>query len=107
MSIGFILFFLYISCLIISPNIIATKTKPKDSNYIYCSNKFIILFCIANIFCFLFLNKIREHRKIEHYKFRIKRYNTLKNLYDDYFLDDEYESEIKKIERYLKLKKLK
>jgi len=92
--------------LIINIHILDEKTKYKDDDR-DLSIKYYILFYIFNIFCYLFLNVIREKRKINYYKYYIKCFDDNRIYFE---LSFSLEIEIKKrnkIIRYLKIKQLK
>jgi len=72
------------------------------------SEKWIFIFLIFNIICFLFYKKIKTLRRIDLYKNKISYYKDL--LYKDYITlreKKEYNKEISKYSRLLKLKLLK
>ena len=72
------------------------------------SKKWIYIFLIFNVICFLFYRKIKKLRLIDYYKYKINRYKDL--LYKDYITNydgKEYKKEISKYSRLLKLKLLK
>jgi len=98
--------FLYI------PKTLLNKTEPeklKSKDYIIFNGqqsymKCLLYFFVFNWICFLFLNKIREMRKIDYYKDVIDSWNKsygFENLHDQTKLD------YIRISRYIKIKKLK
>ena len=103
----FILFMIYVLCVPTCPHILIEKTKPNEIETDDCKTKYIVLFCVFNIFCFLFLNKIREYRKIDYYKSIVLYYTQYKKSFGTTSLSEENEKEYIKMKRYLKLKKLK
>lgn len=60
------------------------------------------IFLFFGIFCFLFLNKIREKRKIEHFKNMIYFYEHFQSHTFQYDVDAQ--SKVLKMKRYLKIK---
>jgi len=102
-----LLFLLYSIWFFTLPDLLYEITKPTVEKYNTNENKYIILFYIANVFCFLFLNKIRENRKINYYKDRIKIHEQLLELKNGYYIPEKYNNEYIRIKRYLKLKKIK
>jgi len=106
----YILSIIYIFGLLVTPSILLYLTEPEKhynfSNFIdikKSEDHYRAFFMLSNFLCFLFLNKIREHRKIDYYK------NSIIHL--DFFEFEKLNSEIKKdyirMIRYLKLKKIK
>ena len=96
--------------LIINIHLLDEKTKYKDDDR-NLSIKYNIIFYIFNILCYLFLNKIREKRKIDYYKYFIKCFDD-NIIYFKLSYDPKISLEIaikkrNEIIRYLKLKKLK
>lgn len=92
------------------PAILLKKTEPKNKyespHDIILENSYIkyqIFFMIFNFLCFLFLNKIREHRKVDYYKNLIYRFDFIgfENLTEDKKLD------YIQMSRYVKIKKIK
>ena len=99
---------IYMLGLLFIPKILIEKTKPKNDGYnsIIIQNDYIkyqFIFMMLNFFCFLFLNKIRENRKIDHYK------NVIEYLDFYGFENISYNDKLEyiKMSRYIKLKNLK
>lgn len=102
-----IFIFLYFTSFSYLPDILNNKTKPKNEKYL-TEPKYILLFMFVNVLCFLFLDKIRECRKINHYKNRVLNFEQ--NFIDIFGLDyltNESKKEYLKMCRYLKMKKIK
>jgi len=108
MSIFIIIFIiLYSTSFAYLPNILDRKTKPKEDKGWFLETKYNILFCLVNIFCFFFLDKIREHRKTDWYKDRILMYDqNFVRMLGFESLSSKSKSEYLKMKRYLKIKKL-
>lgn len=89
-------------------NILDKKTRCVDDKSIGLDIKYVILFLFCNIFCFLFINKIKEKRKIEHFKQMIRYYERIYSYTDLYQLaiDKEINNRVLKMKRYLKLKNI-
>lgn len=90
-------------------NILDKKTRYVDDKSIGLDIKYILLFLFCNIFCFLFINKIKEKRKIEHFKQMIRYYERIYS-YTDLFklaIDKEIQNRVLKMKRFLKLKNIK
>jgi len=101
---------IYLFGMLFIPNIIFKKTEPiKQHNYVNhiemqkSHEMYSFIFIIFNFLCFLFLNKIREHRKRDYYKKTV--------IFLDFWgvenLKDDFKTDYIKMDRYLKLKKLK
>ena len=102
----FIFLMLYFTSFVYLPSILDKKTRTGAWDF-YGVN-YSLLFCFANIFCFLFLNKIRECRKIKYYKDRISHYEQCFILpFGFEYLSENRKKEYLNMKRYLKLKKLK
>jgi len=91
------------------PRILIEKTEIVDTikyiNSIDVQNshiKYLIIFMIFNFFCFLFINKIREIRKIDYYKKAIR----FLDFYDFENMKDDRKKDYIRMNRYLKLKKI-
>ena len=98
----------------ININILDKKTKCKGDNR-NLSTKYYLIFYFLNIFCYLFLNKIREKRKINYYKYYIDFYEKNKSFFklmsrypsiSENILNYDDKTH-KKIIRYLKIKNIK
>lgn len=87
------------------------KTRCEGDKTIGLDLKYILLFLFCNVFCFLFINKIKEKRKIEHYKNLIDYYKVLNDYHENSIYygmknDTELTTKILKMKRYLKLKNI-
>jgi len=104
--IPFIFLIIYFTSFSYMPYILDKKTKPKGNDGLI-ETKYNVLFCFVNIFCFLFLNKIREKRKINFYKNRILHYdqNFIK-IFGFESLSPDGKLDYNRMKRYLKLKKI-
>lgn len=109
-----ILMCLIILCLPKICKILDKKTRCKDDTR-KISIKYDALFWFVNIFCFLFLNIIREKRKIDFYNFYVKFYEENEKYFaviarypsvSETILNYDKKTH-KKIIRYLKIKNLK
>ena len=98
---------LYLTSFTYLPYILDEKTKPKNNKSRIIETKYNLLFCFANVFCFLFLDKIRKSRKVTLYKNRILNYDQcFVRTFGFEQLSNESKSDYLKMKRYLKLKEL-
>ena len=106
---------LFIIFAVINVHALDKKTKYKDDNR-GLSIKYYLIFYFTNIFCYLFLKKIREKRKLDYYIYYSNYYKKYKKALDiltKYSIVDDCnainynEKTYKKIVRYLKISKLK
>jgi len=104
----------YVIFAITITNILDKKTKDKE-DIRGLSIMYYLIFYYFNVLCFLFLKKIREKRKINYYKYYIKKYEENKSYFDiiakypemkEFFMNYNIKKH-NEIIRYLKLKKLK
>lgn len=79
------------------------KTRYKEDKSIGLDVKYSLLFLFCNIFCYLFVNKIREKRKINYFRKNINHYLFFEKIG---YLTDEEKSKLLKIRRYLKIKNI-
>ena len=104
-----IIYTLYFGSFPYLPNILDKKTRYKNDKFFIGKNidiKYILMFMFINVFCFLFLDKIRESRKISYYKDRVSNFEQNHMLKYDY-ATSKYYNEYVKMKRYLKMKRLK
>lgn len=82
-----------------------TMFNPKGRDNLQFDMKYRWLFILVGIPCLLFTKRIKKWRKIHYFKSRLKNIDNMKkwSFVGDNFCSDE----IKKIDRYLKLQKLK
>lgn len=105
--IPFILLIVYLTGFAYLPYILDKKTRPKEYIFWSCETKSNVLFCFGSFFCFIFLNRIREWRKINYYKDRILNYDqNFVRMFGFESLPEKHKSEYVKMKRYIKLKKL-
>lgn len=75
----------------------------------YLCNKWVYIFLIFNVLCFLFYKKIKKLRLVDYYKYEINFYKYLLNDADfnDQYEEKEFKKELSKYSRLLKLELLK
>lgn len=98
--IGFLIGFLYFN------TINYVLNKKTQYNNCELTTKYCLIFTIFGLFCFLFIDKIKEKRKIECFEILVKDYEKF-GIDDNDIFDDENREEYLNMKRYLKLKKIK
>ena len=87
-------------------NILDKKTK-YETDYGNTKLKYVLLFTTFNIFCFLFIDKIKENRKIDYMKDKVYADEKLiQNYGEDMLSEKEYQEHLHK-KRYISINKMK
>lgn len=100
--IGFIIWFSYFNYIIY---ILDKKTKYRDD--VGMKIKYLFIFIFGGFFCLFFLDKIKEQRKIDYFKYAVLyRDEKIKRLGESIY-NDEILNEHNNMKIYLKIKKVK
>lgn len=81
------------------------KTKYKDD--MGMKIKYLFMFMYGGVFCLFFIDKIKEKRKIDYFKYVVLYRNEKIKRFGEEIYDNDTLNEHNNMKRYLKLKKVK
>lgn len=100
--IGFIIWFSYFNYIIY---ILDKKTKYRDD--VGMKIKYLFIFTFGGIFCLLFLDEIKEQRKIDYFKYAVLYRSEKIKKFGEELYDSDVLNEHNNMKRYLKIKNIK